>query len=187
MIVVGLDVSLVCTGIAIHWTDREEWQPLMRTERVKTVPSGDSLQELSERIALVVAGTLAVIPKSPLELLVVEQPVPSTRLSALQLERAAAYYMLVDKLAPRCKHVVAIHPRTRAKLACGNGNARKRVVRDAVRADFPGLLIPDDNVADAVALAAAGAAWLGAPLLEYTVPQLEAFGRVPWPRREWEQ
>jgi Holliday junction resolvasome RuvABC endonuclease subunit len=178
MIVVGLDVSLTCSGVAIVGGNQE--QSGITTRRVSSPDLGDSLLGVRNRIRVAVDGLLQVIP-SRTSLIVIEKPLPArSGFASLQLERGALYWWLVDQLLPRCV-VVPVHPKTRAKLATGNGNATKRDVRAAVRADFPGVQVPDDNVADAVALAVAGARSLGVSLVEYSPAQLEAYGKVSWP------
>lgn len=180
MIVVGLDVSLTQTGIAIVDT---ELKRIVLATRVKSASSGSSLMARRSRIRRCVDGVLRFVP-ARVDLVVAEMPLPPVSGKAgLQIERGAAYWMLVDQLLPRVP-VVEVHPRTRAKLATGNGNGTKDDVVRSMRAAFPDLLIADDNVGDAVALAVAGARWLGAPLMEFSAKQDEAYGAVPWPERE---
>lgn len=95
-------------------------------------------------------------------------------------ERAGLFWFLVDQLLARGE-VVVVTPKGRAKYATGNGNSDKTAVKAAMRAGFPGVQIPDDNVADSMALALMGIRHLGAPLDVVTPKQLEAMGAVSWP------
>ena len=177
MIVVGLDVSLTRTGVCVIDT---ELRQIVLATRVASPSTGPALLARRSRIRKCVDGVLMFIPPHT-DLVVLEQPLPPVGGKAgLQIERGGAYWMLVDQLAPRTA-LVEVHPRTRAKFATGNGNASKDDVVAAMRAAFPDARIADDNVADAVALAAAGARWLGAPLMELSPKQDEAYGAVPWP------
>lgn len=176
MIVVGLDVSLTQTGIAVVDTETES----VVTFRVAAPKGDDGLAAMRLRIRKCVDGVIHRIPPH-VDLVVAETPLPARGgFAALQLERAAAFWFLMDQLLPRTQ-VVGVHPKTRAKLATGNGNASKKDVLEHVREDFPDLVIRDDNEADAVALAAAGSRWLGAPLVAYSVEQEKAYANVAWP------
>lgn len=100
------------------------------------------------------------------------------------IERAWLWGFLVDQLVPR-GHVVQVRTKTRAKYASGSGNADKKTVLAAVRESFPGVHVPDDNVADALALAAMGARWGGAPIDGALMKsQTDAMSAVVWPTRE---
>lgn len=179
VIVVGLDVSFT-TGVAVVDTELRE---LVLATRVVAPRTGVSLMARRSRIRKCVDGVLRFIPEH-VDLIVLEQPLPPVKDRAgLQIERGGAYFMLVDQLAHRAP-LVEVNPRTRAKFATGSGNASKDDVVTAMRAAFPHVRIQDDNVADAVALAVAGARWLGAPLMEFSAKQDEAYGAVPWPLTE---
>lgn len=176
MIVVGLDVSLTQTGIAVVDTEVRS----VVTARVAAPKTEAGLAAMRLRIRKCVDGVMHRIPPR-FDLVVVERPLPARGgFAALQLERAAAYWFLVDQLIPRGL-VLDVHPKTRAKLATGDGNASKKDVLVRVREDFPDLVIRDDNEADAVVLADAGSRWLGAPLRAYTAEQEKAFANVAWP------
>lgn len=172
MISVGIDPSLTCTGIAV--IDRGT----ITTCRARTHDNGSGVLDRRLRIREAVARTLTFIPPR-VDVSVIEVPNAQHQFGALR-ERIAVYYFLVDQLAVRGP-VVEVGPKQRAKLAAGNGNADKKTVLAAMRATYPDERIPDDNVADALALAAAGAAWLGHPTQTYTTKQNEAHAAIAWP------
>ena len=174
MIAVGLDPSLTCTGVAIiDGTD-------VITRRVVSPSLGRTLRAKRDRIRNAISGILAPIP-SRVDVTVIEVPHSRQQFGA-QNERIALYWFLVDQLIARGP-VVEVAPAQRAKLATGNGRASKDDVVAAARTAFPDTRIPDDNVADALALAWAGARWAGIATPDYSEGQEEAFARLAWPVR----
>lgn len=173
MIAVGIDPSLACSGVAT--IDTTTGQTL--TRRVKTTNTGDTLLARRGRLRDVVAGVLTPLP-ARIDVTVIEVPNASQQFGAMA-ERQAITWWLIDQLFARGP-VVAVTPPQRAKLATGNGRADKKAVLVAVRAQHPGVLVVDDNAADALALAAAGAHWLG-HTQDYLPGQVDAFARITWP------
>lgn len=164
------------TGVAIVDTEVRS----VVTARVAAPKGADGLAAMRLRIRKCVDGVMHRIPPH-FDLIVVERPLPARGgFAALQIERGAAYWFLMDQLIPRGL-VVDVHPNTRAMLATGNGAAKKKDVLARVREDFPDLVVRDDNEADAVVLADAGSRWLGAPLRAYSAKQEKAFANVAWP------
>ena len=175
MIAVGLDPSLTCTGVAV--IDAEGG---VVTRRVTSPNIGSTLLARRNRIRHVVDGVLASIPKR-VDVSVIEVPHSRQQFGA-QNERIALYWILVDQLLGRGP-VVEVAPSQRAKLATGSGRATKGDVIAATREAFPHAFILDDNVADAVALAWAGARFAGGVVPEYSPGQEESFARLQWPTR----
>jgi Holliday junction resolvasome RuvABC endonuclease subunit len=173
-VAVGIDPSLTCTGVALIRDGEVE------TRRVVSPNIGASLLARRNRIRKAVAGILAPIPPQ-VAVTVIEVPHSRQQFGA-QNERVALYWILVDQLLARGP-VIEVAPSQRAKLATGNGRATKDQVVSAARAAFPAARIPDDNVADAVGLAWAGARWAGIDVPEYLPGQEEAFARLDWPAR----
>ncbi|MGA6128809.1 MULTISPECIES: crossover junction endodeoxyribonuclease RuvC [unclassified Microbacterium] len=174
MIVVGIDPSLSCTGLAISTDDS------ISTRRVKSAAAGTTLLAKRNRIRQVVSGILAPIPPR-VDVTVIEVPNSRQQYGA-QNERVALYWFLVDQLLARGP-VVEVTPSQRAKLATGNGRADKAQVLAHVRAMFPDVAVLDDNVADALALAWAGLRWAGAQQPDYLPGQEQAHARLDWPSR----
>lgn len=174
MIAVGVDPSLTCTGVAI--ANGAE----VITRRVMSPNLGKTLLARRNRIRRVVEGILAPIP-ARVDVTVIEVPHSRQQFGA-QNERIALYWILVDQLLARGP-VIEVAPSSRAKLATGSGKATKDDVVAATRAAYPNAQIPDDNVADAIALMWAGSRWAGDETPAYLPGQEEAFARLTWPIR----
>ncbi|GGH33957.1 hypothetical protein [Microbacterium album] len=186
MNVLGVDPSLTCSGVAVV-----EWNagspiaaPFWDTWRARAAkPEVATVAATRRRIRVMLREILAFVPAT-LDLAVVEGPSFGSR-TALSLadERAGLRWMLIDQLMARVvspDRVVVVQPRSRALLATGSGKASKTQVLDTVRALVPGAHIPNHDVADAVALAAAGAHHLGLSL-PYSDAQSKAHARIAWP------
>jgi Holliday junction resolvasome RuvABC endonuclease subunit len=172
MIAVGIDPSLTCTGVALIGGDE------VITRRVFSPNLGASLEARRLRIRRAIEGILAPIPPR-VAVSVIEVPHSRQQFGA-QNERVALYWFLVDQLLARGP-VVEVAPAQRAKLATGNGRATKDDVVAAIRTAFPGERVPDDNVADALSLAWAGARWAGVQAPEYAPEQAAVHARLTWP------
>lgn len=184
-VVVGIDSSLTTSGCArvdlgvgesgqveaLRW---ETW----RARAPK--PLEETVESTRRRIRIMVREVLALVPDF-VTLTVIEGPAFS-RLNGKGDERAAVRWFLIDQLLARGP-VAVITPGTRALLAAGTGRAPKALVLSRVRAAFPQAHVPDHNVADGVALAAAGAHHLGMPWA-LTEEQETAFAKVAWPEIE---
>lgn len=175
-VVLGVDPSLTVTGVAlVEW--REGYaEPSWSTWRGRAVkPENSTVRASRRRARLMLTEILALVPER-LDLSVIEGPSMRSRHAGLADERSGLRWMLVDQLMARGP-VVLVSPKTRAKLATGNGNADKKQVLAAMRAALPGVRIPDDNVADGAALAVAGAHFLGLPA-GYVPEQDSAYAKV---------
>ena len=176
MPVLGIDPSLTCTGLALTGS------PMTQLHRVTTAaPRSLSLENTRERIRYIVGNVLKFAPAECFT--VIEAPVIPQHGAGQVLERAWLFGFLVDQMMMRGP-VVQVRPKTRAKYAAGNGNAKKPAVLAAMRAMHPAALIVDDNVADALALAGMGARHLGAPISgDLSKAQAAAMSAVVWPNR----
>jgi Holliday junction resolvasome RuvABC endonuclease subunit len=176
--VLGVDQSLTCTGVArvVGGT--------VSVARIRTEPTeaGD-LVALRDRIRSIVGQTLRFAPARCVS--IIEAPiVVRNGKGGAQLERAWLFGLLVDQLLLRGP-VVQVRTTTRAMYATSNGRAEKKEVLAAMRATFPDLRIPDDNAADALALAAMGARWMGSPIDGVlSKKQTQAMVAVRWPEKE---
>lgn len=175
MIVVGLDLSLASTGVAVVSDGR------VSLDRIDATASDDALESW-RRIESTAQRTLRQVPAGAL--VVLEGPSWGSRFGKPD-ERHAQRWMVRGPLLA-CGHtVVVVSPRTRAKYAADDGNAKKRAVLMSMRSRHPGLTIRDHNVADALALAAMGARSLGSPIDgEPSKQQIEAMDAVSWPINE---
>lgn len=189
-VVVGVDPSLTTTGCArvdlgvgasgqveaLRW---ETWRARAAAAETVTVESNRS------RIRRMLRETLTLVPDF-FDLAVIEGPAMGAKYTPLADERSGFRWMLVDQLLARGP-VAMVSPSTRQALAYSgtiprgtSKTKRKRIVTEAVRRAFPAAHVPDDNVADAVALTAAGAYQLGMPWA-LTEKQQQVHGKVPWP------
>ena len=191
-VVVGIDSSLTCSGCArvdlgvgadgqLEAVRRETWRALAPQ------PDESNVRSERRRIRVMLREILALVPDF-VDLSVIEGPAPAAGFSGKADERAGLRWMLIDQLLVRGP-VAVVTPGTRAVLATGRGlrrrknesaRAAKANVLEMVRAQFPDAHVPNHDVADAVALAAAGAHALGMPL-PYTDAQITAHGKVLWP------
>lgn len=171
---VGIDSSLNHTGFA---TVGESLVPYVTT--FPTSSMDGSHEDFDRRILYITGQVVRHSPK--LTLTVIEKPiVPRHGGAGDVIERAWLYGFIVNQMMRRGP-VVVVHPMTRAKYASGKGNAKKPEVLAAVRDTYPDLVIADDNEADALALCAMGARFLGHPIDgEPSAAQLEAMHSVRW-------
>ena len=189
-VVVGVDPSLTVSGCArvdlgfggdgqveaVRW---ETWRARAAAAEVETVASN------RRRIRVMLREILALVPEM-FDLAVIEGPAMGAKFTPLADERAGLRWMLIDQLLARGP-VAVVAPTSRQALACAvkiprgtKPTKRKQIVADAVRASFPDAHVPDHNVADAVAMAAAGAHVLGLPM-PYTASQSTVHANVAWP------
>lgn len=178
MIVVGIDPSLSCTGIVAA----DEWGGIVTNRAKTTTPSTSTLRARRRRTRLALSRILAALP-ARVDLFVIESPSPRSQHGSHN-DRVGLYWLLVDQLLARAD-VAEVGPKTRAKYATSNGNADKAAVKTAMKSAFPHVPIPDDNVADALALALMGLRHLDSPIDgEITKKQTEAMDAVSWPTDE---
>lgn len=175
MIVVGLDLSLANTGVAVVRAGR------VFLHRIDATADETPLRAW-RRIKSTASQTLGHVPAGAL--VVLEGPSWGSRFGKPD-ERHAQRWIVRGGLLERGHNVVVVSPGTRAKYAAGDGKAEKRAVLAAMRARHPGLTIRDHNVADALALAAMGARSIGSPIDgEPSKKQIEAMDAVSWPTNE---
>lgn len=186
-VVLGVDPSLTVSGCALvrfgESTDAAD--PLWETWRGRSPkPEVESVETTRRRIRVMLREILSFVP-ARLSLSVVEGPAMGAKHTPLADERAGLRWMLIDQLMARGP-VVLVSPNSRQLLAHPepvprgtSGTVRKRLVSESVRALVPDAHVPDHNVADAVALAAAGAYRLGLGM-PYTAKQEAAHGKVSW-------
>lgn len=186
--VLGVDPSLTVSGIAmVAWqAGMERPAPMWETWRGRGAAAETvTVESNRRRIRKMLAEILAFVP-AKLDLSVVEGPSMGSKYTPLADERAGLRWMLIDQLMARGP-VVLVAPASRQVLAHSDpvprgttSTVRKRLVLTSVQAMVPGANVPDHNVADAVALAAAGAHRLGLRM-PYTAKQEAAHARVAWP------
>lgn len=179
MTVLGIDLSLTCTGLAIARGGRIDW-----TGTVKTVGKrADDLDHRTMRlrdIRRLIEG--AVLRYEPV-LAVIEAPSFGS-VHGSSHDRSGLWWMVMDMLYLRSVPVAQVAPTQRAKYGTGNGRADKKDVHATVQANYAtdDLPIKTNDEADAVLLAAMGARYLGQPVeLWLPVGAIDAMVKIEWP------
>lgn len=152
--VVGVDLSLTSTGIAVYDIKPRQW----RFDNPKTVGHRqDTWMQQTQRIytlANLILGTI-----SNHALVVVEGPSYNS-VSTSVWERAALYYQLTIWLQELEIPIAVAAPKTLKLWATGTGMAGKKSVQN-VAEQFVGRKLANNDVADATILALMGMHRLG--------------------------
>lgn len=181
MTVYGLDLSLTATGIAALSIDVMTLTPSWQAFTVKsTGHDDDPWHVVHDRIVRLTGLITEPILDTRPDLVVMEGPAPAAK-GGHQHDRSGLWwriYAVVSEVAP----LAIVKPNSRAKYATGKGNAGKDEVLLAVSRRYPEAPIRNNNEADAVALAAMGARWLGWPI-DTPLParHIEAMDASEWP------
>lgn len=185
-LVIGLDLSLASTGVAWFTDDGQAgWA------NPKTKPGASHLVGRWERLVTQISAVEESLPNCcstpycpchmpKLSGVVVEAPSYGSQ-GGMAHERGHLWWAVVDNLIGRNTRVAEASPKQRAKYGCGNGNGDKKAVREAVRATYGDLFdrrIPNDDVADAVALAGLAARLCGWPVEPETLTHHTAVAEV---------
>lgn len=184
MKVVGLDLSLTSTGVAVI-TDGEVTLQRIRSTGRKDASLDDRHMRLHNlRLDICLVAGMA-------DLVVVEGPSYGQHRQGGQHDRAGLWWLVVDWLRNGQdepgggwdRPLAEVPPATRAKYATGKGNAAKDHVLASVVRRYPTVTVDGNDTADALVLAAMGARRLGAPI-ETSLPQanLAAMDAVAWPQ-----
>lgn len=161
--VVGLDPSLRSAGIA-EIRHPATIHPPNRPKAVSVGNSGKSDATVAQRAARIHAQARNILAETPKDArLVVIEALPPQIPGAhgLHAERAALWWQVVGTLIRHGIPVAEVAPTTLKKWATGNGRADKHAVVAAMQQRWTFTRIPDDNAADALALADMGAQHLG--------------------------
>ena len=164
--VVGLDLSLCSTGIAIAAHDS------VTTHRIKPRMNGH------ERLAFIVDSVRSHTAGA--QLVVMEGPAYGVK-GGKAHEMAGIWWIVRHQLWADDLPVAVASPSNVKQYATGSGNADKdRVLAAAIRR-FPDVDVQGNDEADGLWLAAAGRRWLGHPI--DTVPQANhaALNKIEWP------
>jgi crossover junction endodeoxyribonuclease RuvC len=180
--VLGIDLSLTCTGLAIAeftlpWEGRIAW-----TGTVKTPPSGNALDARTLRLRDIRNQCEAAVMRYNPVLAVIEAPSFGSVHGAAH-DRSGLWWLVVDMLFLRSIPTAQVAPTARAKYGTGKGNAPKDQVHKAVQTNYgtDDLPIRTNDEADALLLAAMGARHLGQPV-ELWLPTgaIDAMEKVKW-------
>lgn len=176
--VIGLDLSLVRTGIASYgWTD--------------AIVPGKNLTGV-ERIADIGNQIVAHLGAAELvDLVVVEGPSYGSQAGQQgHHERAGLWWHVAYQLWRRDLDVAIVPPASLKQYATGRGNATKDEVLASACRQFPSYGVRRNDEADALWLCAMGLDRLGQPLQQQACTtvlrskQIKAIGAVAWPDLE---
>lgn len=163
----GLDLSLTSTGVA----GNAGW--------VETLKPPAKLRG-HERMAWLKAAILDHV--RGVDLVVVEGPSygSGAQRQSGHHERAGLWWLVTHALWTADVPVAVAPPASVKKLATGKGNANKDDMVLAAARRFDWFAAGNDG-ADAVWLAAAGAEWLGVPMVSLPQLNLTALAGIAWP------
>lgn len=166
MSVVGLDPSLTAAGIAVLASPHTAGTP--NRPQCVTVGTRGSYGDADTATALRIRRqTVAILTElgriaPKVRLVVIEGlPRPNPNAPGRHSERCGLYWGIVGELAARRIPVAVCVPTTLKLFATGNGRADKHAMTRAARALWPTARVSNDNEADALLLASAGAQRLG--------------------------
>lgn len=171
--VVGLDLSLTATGVAcIGGVHAEPW-----TVTVSTKPAGKTLACRWLRILSIVAHVAPTLDGA--DLVALEGPSFGSR-DGYAWERAGLWWQIVRHCLENSIRLAEVPPAVVKKWATGRGNAGKTAVAVSIARLWPDVDLPDDNAADALALAGMAAQRLGLPVPS-RAHHAETLTKVAWP------
>lgn len=157
MRVVGLDISLTATGVAIVKDGPTNAEAYV----FKTRPDNGTLVNRRERIAGIVAAVAPLCTGA--DLVVVEGPSYHS-VGGKAHDRSGLWWALVGKISAAGLPVAEVPPTVRMLWACAKGRASKEDVQLAIGQLWPDVHVCDNNAADALVLASMGGQWLGLPI-----------------------
>lgn len=179
MRITGIDYSLTSTGLVrIENGKLSAWaNPRTKGKR------SDTLADRSRRL-FDLANTIVDFADTS-DVVVIEAPSYGS-VGAGTFDRSGGWWLVVNALHADDVPVVLVSPQGRAKYGTGKGNSKKDVVLSFVReryTDWFGGRIPNDDVADALLLAAMGARQYGTPVEDWEMDDgmLAAMTAVLWP------
>lgn len=183
-VVVGIDLSLTGPGIARvsrPWGDEPAHAVGTTLDRVPALEEmrGLVLHEAAERVAR--RARAMAIAATPDTTLVVMEALLLQSTNGKAMERAAFWWMVRAQLELQGFTVVSVHPTSRRSIAMDTqaraewrnapksqkSAAGKRAVLASVRRRWSGVVLPDDNAADALVCAEVGAHAAGFAGLPY--------------------
>jgi crossover junction endodeoxyribonuclease RuvC len=179
VIVIGIDLSLTQTGLAIAQDGRIVWTGTVRT----TGKKGDNLDQRTMRLRDIRNQIESAVLRYDPELAVVEAPSFGSVHGSAH-DRSGLWWLVVDMLYLRSIPVAMVAPTARAKYGTGNGRSQKGAVHAEVKETYgrTDLPIKSNDEGDAVLLSAMGSRHLGLVVEEYlTDAHVAAMEKVAWP------
>lgn len=187
--VLGVDLSLTCTGLAHPGDDGGRTTAVKRPAGQVASKGWTELRRLqwmrSQVLNHVDDATKDPTGRGRHMVLVVVEGLAYRSMSPHAMTRAGLYWLILDALDDHPYVDVAVaSPASRAKYATGKGNAGKDVVMREVARRFPDFAGGEDE-ADALVLRAMGMDHLGRPLAVMPATHRAALDAVEWPALEW--
>lgn len=179
MRLVGLDLSLASTGVAIYDTDPT--LPTVELHHVYSKAQGSRLADRADRLHTLV-GEIGDYISIGTDLVAVEGPSHGQARQGGQHDRAGLWWMVVYGAHLPGIPVVEIPPACVKKYATGKGGAGKDAVLAAVVRRYPDVPVMGNDEADALMLVAMAAHHYQVSTLP-GVPQTHAtaLAKVDWP------
>ena len=181
--VMGIDSSLVRTGMTVlRLADDGTARPKVLRDCGYSLANTAGFDESAERIVSQAQTITTVIDKYKPELVLIEAMIPPKNALPSYLERGALWYGIWSALWARQIPRAIIQPPTLKAWATGYGRAEKDQILAEVSKWWPGINIPNHDIADSVVCAAMCAKRLG-----WTLPfatrrrHLEGIRTVHWP------
>jgi crossover junction endodeoxyribonuclease RuvC len=172
--VIGLDLSLTATGVAI--IAGIDGHLASETTTLRSSPSGTGLAARERRADAIAAAVEMHIAGAAM--VVVEGPSLGSR-DGHVWDRAGLWWHVVRRCMTYAP-VVEIPPATVKRWATGKGNADKATVAASLARLWPDVEPANDNEFDALALATIGAQRLGLPVPS-RAHHADALAKVDWP------
>lgn len=189
MIIVGLDISLTSTGVAIINTagridvDTVKSKAPVTDRHPKTgKPLAASLWQRIDRLQSLTRQITATCEGA--DLVALEAPAVNSKTGHMH-DRSGLWWLVLQALDQEGYNVAEVTPQGRMKYATGKGQASKDAVLAAVVRRYTEIDVTGNDEADALVIAAMASRHLGHPI-EDSLPQthLAAMDGVHWPALE---
>ena len=188
MRVIGLDLSLRATGLAVIDTDtgaidvqviKTATAPFVSSDHQKTLWT---LKRIQTVVAQVCTPAMAWRGRTGATLACIEGPSFGSKGGAAD-ERAGLRWRVLEALGDWMTPFAVVPPTTLKAYATGKGNADKMLVMQAAMKRLGDRCpdLPDDNACDALWLALAAAHRVGAPQVDLPAAQVARLDAVSWP------
>ena len=177
-VVLGLDLSLASTGVAVS----RGTGPIITDTLETRGRRGEGYPEREQRIRNVLRLVAGAVPFD-VDLVVIEAPSYGSNTPGTW-DRGGVWWATVMGVRDLGHPVALVPPSNRSLYATGKGNASKPTVMASAMRAYPTAVIHNDNEADAVVLAAMGQHWIGAPLASVPPRNTTALDGCLWPSRD---
>ena len=179
MKIIGLDLSLTGTGVAVVGGD--DWPRVLSVSTIRSTGTKDAtLRERRLRLDRIEREVLTIVEGVKPGLVVIEQPAYGAT-TGHHHDRSGLWWRIVSVIDDLYADVAEVTPTTLKKYITGRGNAGKDEVLLAVARRFPGADVNNNNEADSLVLAAMGADHLGKPISPMPAAHRGALDAVRWP------